>query len=51
MTMAATLLRDISLTINEICERTGFNDISYFSKSFKKVIQLTPSEYRKMSVS
>lgn len=51
MTMAATLLRDTSLSINEICERTGFNDISYFSKSFKKAIQLTPSEYRKMSVS
>ncbi len=51
MTMAATLLRDTALSISEICERTGFNDISYFSKSFKKVIRITPSEYRKRSVS
>lgn len=51
MTMAATLLRDTSLSISEICERTGFNDISYFSKSFKKILRRTPSEYRKISVS
>ncbi len=51
MTMAAALLRDTELTINEICERTGFSDISYFSKSFKKEIQLTPSEYRRINVS
>jgi len=36
MTMAAALLRDTELTVNEICERTGFSDISYFSKAFKK---------------
>jgi AraC family L-rhamnose operon regulatory protein RhaS len=51
MTMAASLLRDTDLSINEICERTGFSDISYFSKSFKKEIQFTPSEYRRINVS
>jgi AraC family L-rhamnose operon regulatory protein RhaS len=51
MTMAATLLRDTDLSINEICERTGFSDISYFSKSFKKIVQLTPTEYRRINVS
>lgn len=48
LTMASTLLRDTSLTIEEICDRTGFHDISYFSKVFKKKLQLTPSEYRKI---
>ncbi len=48
LTMASTLLRDTELRIDEICERTGFNDISYFSKVFKKGLYCTPSEYRRM---
>ncbi len=48
LTMASTLLRDTTLTIEEICDRTGFHDISYFSKVFKKKLQHTPSEYRKI---
>ena len=44
--MAATLLRDTKLPINDICERIGFYDISYFCKTFKKEINFTPSEYR-----
>lgn len=51
MTMAAALLRDTELSVNEICERTGFSDISYFSKSFKKEILYTPSQYRRINVS
>lgn len=47
LTMASTLLRDTDLSVDEICERTGFSDISYFSKVFKKKLFLTPSEYRK----
>jgi len=48
MKMATTLLRDTELNINEICMRTGFSDISYFSKSFKKEIKFTPSEFRRI---
>lgn len=48
LTMASTLLRDTTLTIDEICDRTGFHDISYFSKVFKKKLNLTPSEYRRI---
>ena len=44
--IATALLRDTDLTISEICERTGFSDVSYFSKAFKKEISYTPSEYR-----
>jgi AraC family L-rhamnose operon regulatory protein RhaS len=46
--MASTLLRETELPVDEICERTGFNDISYFSKAFKKNLSYTPSEYRKI---
>lgn len=49
LNMASTLLRDTELSIEEICERTGFSDISYFSKVFKKGINLTPSEYRRLN--
>ncbi len=51
MTMAAALLRDTTLCMTEICERTGFSDISYFSKAFKKEIRYSPSEYRRLSAS
>ena len=48
LTMASTLLRDTELSVEEICERTGFSDISYFSKVFKKKLNHTPSKYRKL---
>jgi AraC family L-rhamnose operon regulatory protein RhaS len=48
LTMASTLLRDTELSVEEICERTGFSDISYLSKVFKKKLNHTPSEYRKL---
>jgi AraC family L-rhamnose operon regulatory protein RhaS len=48
--MASILLRDTELSILEICQHTGFNDIGYFSKCFKKEISFTPSEYRNIYV-
>lgn len=49
LVMASTLLRDTELSADEISERTGFSDISYFSKVFKKKLIYTPSEYRKIN--
>lgn len=49
LNMASTLLRDTELPVDEICERTGFSDISYFSKAFKKRLSYTPSEYRRIN--
>ena len=49
LNMASTMLRDTALSVEEICDRTGFNDISYFSKVFKKGLHLTPSEYRRLN--
>ena len=34
-------------TISKICELSGYSDIGYFSKVFKKKTGLTPREYRK----
>lgn len=44
---AEYLLSHTSYNISEIALACGFNDINYFSKYFKKVHHLTPSQYRK----
>ncbi len=43
---AKYLLKNTSLTIKEIADKIGFNDSSYFSKTFKKYTDLSPLEFR-----
>ena len=43
---ARQLLSDPSRRIHEIAEEAGFSDVAHFSKSFKKYMGCTPSEYR-----
>lgn len=45
--MACTLLRDTKLPVSEIMARAGFNDVSYWGRTFRKYSGMTPSEYRK----
>jgi YesN/AraC family two-component response regulator len=42
---AAQLLRQKSGSISEIAYQSGFNNLSYFTKSFKTLFGVTPSEY------
>jgi YesN/AraC family two-component response regulator len=35
------------MTYSEICTQTGFDNLSYFSKTFKKLTGMSPSEYKK----
>jgi len=44
--MSKQLLDDVSLRISDIAEMVGFNSENYFSKVFKKIEGITPSEYR-----
>ena len=44
---AKELLRDESLSIQEIAEIVGYNDYFYFTKVFKKLEGISPSKYRK----
>lgn len=44
---AKSLLKQTSLSIQEICYWLGFEDASHFNKSFKKQTNMTPTEYRK----
>lgn len=43
---AKFLLAHTDLTVNELCERAGFANPSYFFKIFKRWTGLTPNEYR-----
>jgi len=44
---AQDLLQYSNLSIAEVAERSGFNDLSYFAKNFKKQRSITPREFRK----
>ncbi|NCB30394.1 MAG: AraC family transcriptional regulator [Clostridia bacterium] len=46
---AAVLLEDTEFSISEVCERTGFNNPSYFSKVFRRQMGYSPREYREMA--
>ncbi|SKA98087.1 two-component system, response regulator YesN [Caloramator quimbayensis] len=48
MNKAKELLKNTDLSVAEICERVGYNDLKYFVKSFKKFTGIKPSEYRKL---
>lgn len=43
---AEKLLEDPSLKIHEISDMLGFNDVTHFSRIFKKIEQVSPNEYR-----
>lgn len=46
MEKAKELLSDGHLKIIDVADALGFDDFNYFSKVFKRVTSLTPSEYR-----
>lgn len=46
MDRATKLLRNQNLTIDHISEAVGYSNQFYFSKAFKKIVGVTPSEYR-----
>lgn len=48
---SANLLEQSDLTVAEVAYQTGFNNAKYFSVCFKKQFDMTPSEYKKRSVS
>ena len=44
---ACHLLRETGLSVASIAYSVGFEDNLYFSKAFKKKMQMSPSQYRK----
>lgn len=47
---ACELLREGNMDVTRVCFASGFNNLSNFHKQFKKVMQLTPGEYRYRSL-
>jgi len=45
---ASELLRDSSLTVTQICHRSGFNSLSHFITTFRRHTGMSPSQYRRM---
>ena len=44
---AVNLMKKEDMSLQEISDRVGFSSLSYFSKSFKKQFNRTPSEYQR----
>ena len=45
---AKELLRDTNLSVADICEQVGYTDIKHFSATFKKIIGIKPTEFRRL---
>jgi two-component system response regulator YesN len=48
MEKAKKLLMDSRYKITDISSKVGYNDGNYFGKSFKKIVGISPSEFREM---
>jgi two-component system, response regulator YesN len=47
--LSKSLLTSTEKTFKEICFEVGYHDPNYFSRVFKKITGMTPSEFRKMA--
>jgi len=46
LTKAASLLQEKRLSVTEVCFESGFNSLSWFTKSFKDAFGVTPKKYQ-----
>ena len=46
LSVARHLLRFTSLTVQQVCYDSGFNDVPHFCRYFKREVGMTPLEYR-----
>lgn len=46
ISMSMELLRQTDMEISDIAMRTGFNNISYFNRLFRRYMHMTPTQYR-----
>lgn len=45
---AKRLLETTNMKVNQICEKVGIDNVSYFGQQFKMFCGMSPSEYRKL---
>lgn len=46
LTMAERLLRSSDLSVLEVAQQSGFDNLSYFNRIFKKKYENSPGKYR-----
>jgi len=49
MKKAKALLKNGNMTVEDISYAVGYQSVEHFNRSFKKIFDMTPVEYRKMS--
>ena len=49
MKKAKALLKNGNMTVEDISYSVGYQNVEHFNRSFKKIFDMTPVEYRKMS--
>jgi len=49
MESSCQMLLKTKMSVSEICVASGFNDIPYYNRIFKKIKNQTPTEYRKLN--
>ena len=45
---ASDLLRESSLSVTQVCHRSGFNSLSHFITTFRRHTGMSPSQYRRL---
>lgn len=50
MQKACELLQSTNMMVSEICEQVGYNNLSYFCKSFQEDFGMTPDKFRSLPV-
>ena len=48
LSLARTLLHDLSMPVSEVSYRLGFEDPAYFSRFFRKLVGMSPTDFRSM---
>ena len=47
--MAALMLLQSTRPVSQVAEKTGFWDVKYFSRVFRKIMGESPAQYRKLA--
>lgn len=47
--VSCLMIAKTNMTISEICYSSGFKDVPYYNRVFKKLKSMTPSEYRSLT--
>jgi two-component system response regulator YesN len=47
---ALEMLKDTSVSISQIAAEVGYDDPCYFTRQFRQMLKMSPSEYRRIGI-